>query len=135
MTIRLEVSGAGKRYKSGWALRDCDAVVEPSSITALVGSNGAGKSTLMAAAGGLISLTEGHIAVGGRLVDRRIDPELGYLAQDKPLYRRWRVSDMLAHSRDLNTTWDQRHALRLVEDAGLPAGRAGGDLVRRSAVC
>lgn len=102
MTIRLQVHSAGKQYKRGWALRDCDAVVEPSSITALVGSNGAGKSTLMAAAGGLTSLTEGEITVGGRRVDRRIDPGLGYLAQDKPLYRRWRVSDMLAHTRDLN---------------------------------
>lgn len=119
MTIRLEVRGAGRRYKRGWALQHCDATVGPSSITALVGPNGAGKSTLMAAAAGLISLTEGRIAVDGRVVDRQMDPALGYLAQDKPLYRRWRVADVLAQAGDLNTTWDQRHALRLIGESGL----------------
>ena len=128
MTIQLEVRGAGKRYKRGWALRDCDLTVERSSITALVGPNGAGKSTLMAAAAGLLSLTEGEIAVDGRIVDRRMDSKLGYLAQDKPLYHRWRVSDMLAQTRDLNSAWDEGHARRLVEEAGLPLDARVGTL-------
>lgn len=128
MTIRLEVRRAGKRYKRGWALRDCDVSITPSSITALVGPNGAGKSTLMAAAAGLISLTEGEIAVDGRLVDRRMDQGLGYLAQDKPLYRRWRVSDMLAQTKDLNSAWDDGHARRLVAEAGLPLDARVGTL-------
>ncbi len=119
MTIRLEIRDAGKRYKRGWALHHCDAVIEPSSITALVGPNGAGKSTLLGAVAGLLSLTEGDIAVDGRPVDRRMDPAIGYLAQDKPLYRRWRVSDMLAQTKDLNADWDGRHAQRLVDEASL----------------
>ncbi len=128
MTIRLEVRGAGKRYKRGWALRHCEVRIGPSSITALLGPNGAGKSTLMAAAAGLTGLTEGEIAVDGRVVDRRMDPALGYLAQDKPLYRRWRVSDLLAHTKDLNTTWDERHARRLVDDACLSLNTRVGTL-------
>ena len=119
MSIRLEIRNAGKRYKRGWALQHCDAVIEPSSITALVGPNGAGKSTLLGAAAGLMSLTEGDVAVDGRPVDRRMEPAVGYLAQDKPLYRRWRVSDMLAQTKDLNTNWDDRHAQRLTDEASL----------------
>lgn len=128
MTIQLEIRQAGKCYKRGWALRNCDVTIDPSSITALVGPNGAGKSTLMAAAAGLIALTEGKITVGGRLVDGRLDSRLGYLAQDKPLYRRWRVSDMLAQTKDLNATWDERHGLRLVEEAGIPLDARVGTL-------
>lgn len=119
MTIRLEMCSAGKRYKRGWALHHCDGTIEPSSITAVVGPNGAGKSTLLAEAAGLISLTEGSIAVDGRVVDRRMDAAVGYLAQDKPLYRRWRVSEMLAQTADLNTDWDDRYARRLIDEAGL----------------
>lgn len=119
MTIRLEIHNAGKRYKQSWALHHCDATIEPSSITALVGPNGAGKSTLLGAAAGLISLTEGEVVVDGRQVDRRMDPAIGYLAQDKPLYRRWRVSEMLAQAKDLNTDWDSRRAERLIDEAGL----------------
>jgi len=66
--------------------------------------------------------------VDGRLVNGRMDSALGYLAQDKPLYRRWRVSDMLAHTKDLNTTWDDRHARRLVDDAGLSLNTRVGTL-------
>lgn len=128
MTIPLEVVGAGKRYRRGWALQNCDLAIRPSSITALVGPNGAGKSTLLAAACGLISLTTGTIAVDGRTVDRRMDPDLGYLAQDKPLYRRWRVSDMLAQTRDLNISWDDAHARRLVDEARLPLDAKVGTL-------
>lgn len=128
MTIQLEVRGAGKRYKRGWALRDCDVTIERSSITALVGPNGAGKSTLLAAAAGLVSLTEGEIAVEGRLVDRQVDSSVGYLAQDKPLYHRWRVSEMLAQTKDLNSTWDERHARRLLDEAGLPPDARVGSL-------
>ena len=128
MTIQLAVHNAGKRYQRGWALQHCEATIDPSSITALVGPNGAGKSTLMAAAAGLISLTEGEIAVDGRVVARQLDGALGYLAQDKPLYRRWRVSDMLAQARDPNQTWDGPHVHRLVGQAGLPLGARIGTL-------
>jgi len=128
MTIRLEVHNAGKRYRRGWALLNCTATIEPSSITALVGPNGAGKSTLLAAAAGLISLTEGDVTVDGRPVDGRMDPAVGYLAQDKPLYRRWRVSEMLAHTRDLNTDFDDRHARRLIDEASLSMDHRVGAL-------
>lgn len=128
MTVRLEVRGAGKRYKDGWALRNCEVTIDPSSVTALVGPNGAGKSTLMAAAAGLTSLSEGEIAVDGRVVDGRMDPVLGYLSQDKPLFRRWRVSEMLAQTADLNTTWDDRRARRLIDDAGLSLDARVGTL-------
>lgn len=73
MTIQLEFGQAGKRYQRGWALRHCDVRINPSSITALVRANGAGQSTLMAAAAGLISLTEGVSTVDGRPVDERMD--------------------------------------------------------------
>lgn len=128
MSIRLEIRDAGKRYKRGWALQHCDAVIEPSSITALVGPNGAGKSTLLGAAAGLLSLTEGDVAVDGRPVDRRMDPAVGYLAQDKPLYRRWRVSDMLAQTKDLNAHWDGRHAQQLIDEASLSVNDRVGAL-------
>lgn len=119
MTIQLEVRGAGKRHPRGWALRDCDLTVDPSTVTALIGPNGAGKSTLMAAAAGLTSLTTGEILVNGRPAGRAMPPELGYLAQDAPLYRRWRVADMVDQTADLNTSWDAPHAARLIDEAGI----------------
>lgn len=128
MSVRLEFRDAGKHFKRGWALRHCDVVVEPGSITALIGPNGAGKSTLLGAAAGILSLSEGSVVVDGRPIDRRMDPAVGYLAQDKPMYRRWRVSDMLAQTRDLNADWDGPHAQRLLEQASLSLDERVGAL-------
>lgn len=116
----LSVRGAGRRYRRGWALRDFTLQIERGSITALVGPNGAGKTTLMRAVCGLLELTEGDITVNNAPVTaRRTPPEVGYLAQDKPLYRQYSVATMLEIGRHLNTRWDGALARRLCEDAGL----------------
>jgi len=116
----LRVTDLGKRYRRKWALRSCSFALRPGVITALVGPNGAGKSTLMATAAGLLTATEGRIEITGAPVTTTpAHPNLGYLAQDKPLYRRYRVSDMLAIGRHLNSGWDAARARRLVDQAGI----------------
>lgn len=116
----LRVDSAGKRFRRDWALRDCSFTLRRGTITALVGPNGAGKSTLMAAAAGLLALTEGEIAVDGTAAGSGpAHPELGYLAQDKPLYRQHRVGTMLEIGRHLNQRWDSGLAARLCDEAGL----------------
>lgn len=110
----------GKRYRRLWALRECSFALRPGVITALVGPNGAGKSTLMATAAGLLAATEGRIEIGGtRVTTTPAHPNLGYLAQDKPLYRRYRVRDVLDIGRHLNVGWDEAKARRLVDEAGI----------------
>lgn len=69
---------------------------------------------------GATGLTEGSITVNGRLVDATTAlPEVGYLSQDKPLYRQYSVATMLQLGRHLNSRWDAGLALRLCDDAGL----------------
>ncbi|MEP6561506.1 MAG: ABC transporter ATP-binding protein, partial [Nakamurella sp.] len=86
-------------------------------------------STLMSAAAGLLALTEGRIEVEGTPVSTTpAHPGLGYLAQDKPLYRRYRVRDMLDIGRHLNTGWDDARARRLVDEAGVPLDQRVGKL-------
>lgn len=120
----LRVTGLGKRFRRTWALRECSFALRPGVICALVGPNGAGKSTLMAAAAGLLAPTEGRIEIGGaRVRTTPAHPDLGYLAQDKPLYRRYRVNDMLSLGRHLNIRWDGLLARRLVDEASI-SGRA-----------
>ncbi len=130
----LTATGLGKRYRRGWALRDCDFSVPHGRISALVGPNGAGKTTLMALATGLLEPTEGQVRVMGRVPDRRgIPADLAFLAQDKPLYRGFTVADMLRAGRALNTTWDQAYAERLLSEAGVPRAARIGTLSGASA--
>lgn len=117
----FRATSVGKKFRRGWALQECSFALRPGVITALVGPNGAGKSTLMSAAAGLQELTEGSIEITGRRASTaRPHPDLGYLAQDKPLYRQLTVDDMLDIARHLNARWDSAMARRLVTEAGLP---------------
>lgn len=116
----MQVHDAGVRYRRGWALRQCSVELRAGTVTALVGPNGAGKSTLMLAAAGLIGLTEGRVSVLGRPVGSSPShPMLGFLAQDKPLYRQFTVATMVEAGRRLNARWDQHLADKLCDEAGL----------------
>jgi ABC-2 type transport system ATP-binding protein len=109
----LVAAGLGKRYRRGWALKDCAFTLPAGRIAALIGPNGAGKSTLMALATGLLRATEGTVDVLGRP---------GFLAQGKPLYQGFTVEEMLRAGRELNPDWDDDYARRLVDEARVPLG-------------
>jgi ABC-2 type transport system ATP-binding protein len=107
----LDAVGLGKRYRRGWALRDCTFALPEGRVAALIGPNGAGKSTLMALATGLLRPTEGTVEVLGKP---------GFLSQGKPLYQAFTVEEMLHAGRALNPDWDDAYARRLVEEANVP---------------
>jgi ABC-2 type transport system ATP-binding protein len=114
--IPLEAVALGKKLRRSWALRDCTLAVPEQSIVGLTGPNGAGKSTLLGLAVGLAEPTEGAIRVLGR--DPRAAPDtiadVGYVAQDAPLYRHFTVGDMLDFARALNVRWDRALAVELL---------------------
>jgi simple sugar transport system ATP-binding protein len=64
--VRLE--GATKRYGGIAALQSADFELFPGEVHALVGENGAGKSTLCKLIAGVITPSEGRIAIDGQTV-------------------------------------------------------------------
>src|ERR1700733_9028683 len=90
MTAVIETSGLTKRYRRVTALSDCTISVPEGRMSALVGPNGAGKTTLLRLLAGLAAPTAGQVVVLGG--PPREDPaylaEIGFLAQEIPLYRR-----------------------------------------------
>ncbi|MEU8923654.1 ABC transporter ATP-binding protein [Kitasatospora sp. NPDC048545] len=127
MTPALEAVGLGRRYRGGWALRDCEFAVPAGRICGVVGPNGAGKSTLLALAARQLSTTEGELRVFGESAGT---PEqrsrVAYVAQDKPLYPGLTVTETLRMGRELNPVWDQEAAQRIVDQGELrPKARVG----------
>src|SRR5689334_24907342 len=98
----------GKRYGSKWALRDCSFALPAGRICGLVGANGAGKTTLLKLLSGLSRPTAGRAEVAGQVPRDSVEflGEIGYLAQDVPLYRRWTAEDHLRMGAHLNARWD-----------------------------
>jgi ABC-2 type transport system ATP-binding protein len=126
MTV-LEAEGLGRRFGRRRALEDCSFALSGGRFAALVGPNGAGKTTLLKIATGLLAPTSGRITVLGRAPDARGAPEgLSFLAQERPLYRGFRVAEMVRAGAVLNAggRWDGAYVDRLVAEAGLdPAAR------------
>jgi ABC-2 type transport system ATP-binding protein len=104
----IVADGLGKRYGATWALRDCTFEIPHGRVCGLVGANGAGKTTLLRLLTGLSRPSAGRAEVVGQTPrdDSAFLREIGYLAQDVPLYRRWSVEDHLRMGAHLNPTWD-----------------------------
>jgi ABC-2 type transport system ATP-binding protein len=131
MSAAITADGLGKRYGARWALRHCSLEVPTGSVTALVGPNGAGKTTLLHLGVGLTDPTEGNITVFGtsaRAEPVRVLPRIGFVAQDHPLERRFRVAEMLTVGRKLNPRWDDALAKSWLRARDIALDRRVGEL-------
>src|SRR5690349_14540198 len=54
-------------YRPFWALRNISFMVKPGQTVGIVGPNGSGKSTLLQLIAGILTPTEGKMAVRGRV--------------------------------------------------------------------
>jgi ABC-2 type transport system ATP-binding protein len=130
MTTVIETRGLTKRYRQVTALSDCGITVPAGRISALIGPNGAGKTTLLRLLAGLARPTAGELAVLGGLP--RQDPaflaEIGFLAQEIPLYQRFTAEDHIGIGARMNPRWDAGYARDRLRSLNVPLDRAAGTL-------
>jgi ABC-2 type transport system ATP-binding protein len=130
MTAVIETSGLTKRYRRATALSDCTISVPEGRISALVGPNGAGKTTLLRLLTGLAAPTAGEAVVLGGAP--RQDPaylaEIGFLAQEIPLYRRMTAQDHIGIGAHLNPRWDGEFVRARLAGLKIPLDRPVGTL-------
>ena len=123
MTPAVTCNELGKRYGSRWALQQCTLEIPQGSVTALVGPNGAGKTTLLQLAIGLTAPTTGSVDVLGwsaRTQPLVVLARTGFVAQDRPLYKGFRVSEMLEAGRRLNARWEGERAVERLRGLEIP---------------
>ena len=130
MTNAIETSRLGKRFRSNWALRDCDITVPEGTVCALIGPNGAGKTTLLQLLAGLSRPSDGAAMVFGLAPRQDVAflADVGFLAQEIPLYRRFSTADHLAMGAHLNPRWDDGAARGRLTALGIPLRRPVGRL-------
>jgi ABC-2 type transport system ATP-binding protein len=130
MTAAIETTGLTKRYRRVTALSDCTISVPEGRISALVGPNGAGKTTLLRLLTGLAAPTAGDAVVLGGTP--RQDPgylaEIGFLAQEIPLYRRLTAQDHMGIGAHLNPRWDAESVRARLGGLKIPLDRPVGTL-------
>jgi ABC-2 type transport system ATP-binding protein len=130
MTAVIETCGLSKRYGRVTALSDCTITVPEGRIAALIGPNGAGKTTLLRLLSGLAKPSGGEVAVLGGTP--RQDPaflaDIGFLAQEIPLYRRLSAEDHIRAGAHLNPRWDSASVRQRLKNLNIRLDQAVGTL-------
>jgi ABC-type multidrug transport system ATPase subunit len=130
--MALETELLGKRYGDTWALKDCTLHLPEGRIAALVGPNGAGKSTLLHLAVGLLRPDGGEVRVFGESpwVSTTALSQIGFVAQDTPLYADFTAAELITMGGKLNKTWDHVLARTRLAQLGIqpdkPVGKLSG---------
>jgi polar amino acid transport system ATP-binding protein len=84
---RVEVHGVHKSYAGVEVLHGVDLVVEPGTVTVVLGPSGSGKSTLLRSINHLEKVDRGFIALDGELVGYRRKGDKLHELQEKDLLR------------------------------------------------
>ena len=130
MSTAIETHELSKRYRRVSALTQCTVTVPEGRVSALVGPNGAGKTTLLRLLAGLATPTGGMACVLGG--SPRQDPaylaEIGFLAQEIPLYRRFSADDHIRIGAHMNPRWDGSLARSHLAKLRIPLNQRVGTL-------
>jgi ABC-2 type transport system ATP-binding protein len=127
----LEAAALGKRYGHHWALQECSLQLPTGRVAGLVGPNGAGKTTLLHLAMGLLEPTSGEVRVLGYSPRAQVHEALslvGFVAQNRPLYKNFTVAQLLQFGAKLNRRWDEARARERLEQYAIPLDRKAGAL-------
>lgn len=92
----IVMRGVRKSFGHNVAVNDLDLEVPRGSTYGLLGPNGSGKTTTIRMLLDIIQPDRGTITVDGARVDRTVLDRIGYLPEERGIYRRMKVSRLLA---------------------------------------
>ncbi len=92
----LEVDRVTKTYDAKRAVDAVSLRVDRGEVFALLGPNGAGKTSLIRMIMDITRPDDGRILLFGRTIDPALKDRLAYLPEDRGLYQRQKVLDVLA---------------------------------------
>jgi len=93
----LVVKKLTKIYKNVTAVNDLSFTVNEGKIFGLLGPNGAGKTTTIRTVLNIIKPTSGEISFFDQLITRNFLNEIGYLPEDRGLYKKSRVNEIILY--------------------------------------
>jgi ABC-2 type transport system ATP-binding protein len=130
VSTAIETHALSKRYGRVSALSECTVTVPAGAVCALVGPNGAGKTTLLRMLAGLARPTGGTACVldGTPRQDPGFLSEIGFLAQEIPLYRRFTAEDHIKIGAHMNPGWDASLVRTRLAELRIPLDQRVGTL-------
>lgn len=98
--MSLTVSHISKQYGDFTALHDLSFELSKPGVYALLGTNGAGKTTAIRIILGMLSKNSGEVLWHGKPLSA-VDEKIGYLAEERGLYPRYKVIEQLTYFAEL----------------------------------
>ncbi len=118
----VEVNHIVKAYTNKVAVNDLSFSVSESEIFGLIGPNGAGKTTTIRMMMDIIKPDSGEISVLGEKLSETSKRELGYLPEERGMYRKLKVIDSityLASLKGMNPRFAEKKADQLLQQTGM----------------
>ena len=86
-----------KRYTNHTALDNVSISIPEKKIFGLLGPNGAGKTTFIRIINQIINADSGHISIFGEPLQEKHIPNIGYLPEERGLYKKLKVGEQLIY--------------------------------------
>jgi ABC-2 type transport system ATP-binding protein len=91
----VEMEHVSKKFGDFVAVKDLSLKIPRGAMFGLLGPNGAGKTTSIRMMLDIIIPDEGQVAVLGKALDETTKPKIGYLPEDRGLYPKMKVGEVL----------------------------------------
>lgn len=115
MEKTVEISNVSKSFNGQTVVKDISFEIEPGEIFGLIGPNGAGKTTIIRMLLDIIRPDSGKISILGSGRPEETKDIIGYLPEERGLYRRLTVMDSLLYLGALKNKQSKKRALELLE--------------------
>ena len=96
-SVTLRVNGVSKRFGDFTAVEDLSFEVRAGRVFGFLGPNGAGKTTTIRMVVGITAPDEGSIELFGQKISADLQDRIGYLPEERGLYKKMKISDQLRY--------------------------------------
>jgi ABC-2 type transport system ATP-binding protein len=97
----LEINSVRKAYAEKIAVKDLSLTVHQGEIYGVLGPNGAGKTSTIRMICGITIPDKGSITFRGEPISERVQAKIGYLPEERGLYKKMKVADILIYLAEL----------------------------------
>jgi ABC-2 type transport system ATP-binding protein len=111
----VEVSHITKSFNGQFVVNDISFDIAPGEVFGLIGPNGAGKTTIIRMLLDIIRPDLGELYILGSRIDDGIKDRIGYLPEERGLYRRLTVMDSLSYLGALKNIHSKKRTMELLE--------------------
>ena len=122
MKYALSLDGVTKRFGSVTAVDSISMAIPPGHIYGFLGPNGAGKTTTIRMIMSIIYPDEGQISILGQTNAEGVKDRLGYLPEEKGLYKKMKTGEILTYFgrlKGMDGTLAKERAKELLKKYGL----------------